>query len=251
MFFRVPVSICLFLVLCLNIGTAYAIEESPKKLIEWEGQVQLASKYIYRGMNLSNKLAPSLSMGATHRSGFFANFWLGRDDIAGLLGTARDEDVETEYLIGYQRVFTRQWSASISRVWHEFIQDDQPQNHDYQETVLRVNHATAGSVSVGYARDIWSTGLNLGFVYYQYRDVREAVGRKFYLVHELGSNLFDRGSSNRPSTRLDYYSLSAATPLDKGFSVQASYSHGKPSNNNFFNQDRVGSQWVLVLRNAF
>lgn len=228
-----------------------AVADRMGDAIELTGNLQIASSYLYRGINLNDKLTPSLALSARHDNGLFASFWLGEDDIAGVLGESRDSDVETEYLLGYAYTFNRELSMSVARIWHEYLQDNQPRSHDFQETTLQLNHSRLGSFALGHGRDVWTSGMNLTYVYYQHRTAFFIRDQVFYSVQELGTNWLTRGRSEMQNTRLDYARLSIASPLGAGFVLQLDYSYSRSNRSNFFNSDRIGSQPVITLRRSF
>lgn len=240
--------------LCCFLHASDSTTDSTMRLghsIDWDGSVQLSSGYLYRGINLNDELTPSLNVSMRHESGFFSSFWLGKDDIAGVLGESRDSDIETEYLLGFSRIFDRHWSMSISHIWHEYLQDNQPRSHDFQETVLQLNHSTIGSFAVGHGPDVWTSGMNITYFYYQHRNTLVLGDRVFYSVQELGTNWLTRGTSDAKNIRLDYARFGIAASFDAGFILQFDYSYSRPSRSDFFNGDRVRSQPALTLRKSF
>ena len=221
-----------------------------ERSIDWSGSVQAASSYLYRGINLNDGFTLSLSLSARHKSGVFASFWLGEDDIAGVLGDSRDSDIETEYLLGFSKVFNRRWSMSVSSIWHEYLQDSQPRNHDFRETAVQFNHADVGSFAVGHGHDVWTSGMNVTYFYYQHRNAFLVGERVFYGVKELGTNWLTRGSSEMKNIRLDYVRLGVASRFAGNFTLQLDYSYSRPSRSGFFNTSRIRSQPVISLRKS-
>ena len=217
--------------------------------LELNTYARLASDYVYRGISYSGgRLSPELGVNANHSNGFNASFWLGEDDIAGVLGETHERDIEMEFQLGYQKIVSDRWVWGVTWVWHEFRQENQPRNHDYQETRLQLAYRDNWIGFLAHAHDIWASGLNASTLGVSKRSV---FNKKYFLEHEIGLVDFDRGESDRDGTTLYFFRFSVARAIGKNIQASIDYHYSESTNGNFFNPDRIGNRFVFGINYQF
>ncbi len=216
---------------------------SAESAIALNGYVSIASDYVYRGVSLGGgRLSPSLSLAGNHDSGVYISLWAARDDLGGAFNDSRRRDTEIEYQLGYQRQFNADWSASVSHAWLEYQNRFQPRNHDYRESRVNIHYRDRYSAFIGYARDIWTSGLDATTLALSHR---AAAPYGFYLEQELGITDYNSQVDTRRNSSLGFIRLSVAKEILPRWSVALSYHYSKASNDATFADERIGSQSVI------
>jgi len=212
---------------------------------QFYGYLSLTSDYLYRGLSLADgKVAPRASFGVNHDSGWFLNTWVGRDDVAGLFGSARALDTELEFHAGYEWALNERWRASTSYAWLEYQTRNQPANHDYQEARAALHYDDRYSFFMAYAESIWSSGLDVFTVSASHRSV---IYNNIFFEQEVGALRFTKDDG----IIYPYLRLNVGKPLSDRWILGLEYQYSGSRAEKLFDSDRTGSHVAASITYHF
>jgi len=120
---------------------------------EFSGLATLTSKYIYRGLEMSDG-DPALQMGLDyeHDTGFFVGVWASTIDIQTAMGS---RDTELDYYAGFHYATDAPVTATITLLRYSYPGQTGMHSYDYNEVLVGASWRERYSIELGYTSDLY------------------------------------------------------------------------------------------------